>query len=186
MSGPFRHEVEMREIAEVNVVPLADVSLVLLIMLLVLSPMMAQSMLRVSAAAESSAPPISQRDPTPPPPPELVLVVGLQPGVITVGERIFKEPSSFVAHMRDALSTRTDKKVFLSPSGEVATGQVVVMLETLKACGASSVSLVQIQEALSTPAPGQTPPSPTPGQLPAVQAVPMPIQPGKQEPPRGP
>ena len=51
MSNPFvRHE-EAAPISDVNVVPLADVSLVLLIILLVLSPMAAQSMLRVQTAA---------------------------------------------------------------------------------------------------------------------------------------
>ncbi|MBI5200028.1 MAG: biopolymer transporter ExbD, partial [Elusimicrobia bacterium] len=40
--------------SEINVVPLADVSLVLLIILLVLSPMMAQHRLQVQAAAEKA------------------------------------------------------------------------------------------------------------------------------------
>ena len=53
MSGPFMRAEQAKEIAEVNVVPLADVSLVLLIILLVLSPMMRQSMLHVKAAADS-------------------------------------------------------------------------------------------------------------------------------------
>ena len=73
MAGsPFHKDDEAAPIADVNVVPLADVSLVLLIILLVLSPMAAQSMLKVqTAAAKSSvAPPtqvelLTQREPTP-------------------------------------------------------------------------------------------------------------------------
>ncbi|MDO8756488.1 MAG: biopolymer transporter ExbD, partial [Elusimicrobiota bacterium] len=52
MAGsPFHKDDEAAPISDVNVVPLADVSLVLLIILLVLSPMAAQSMLKVQTAA---------------------------------------------------------------------------------------------------------------------------------------
>jgi biopolymer transport protein ExbD len=148
MSDPFRRTEEFREISDVNVVPLADVSLVLLIILLILSPMMTQSMLHIQAAGR----PKDER--TPPQEPltseadrEMVLSVALTPEGVLVGDRTFRDPAEFAAYMAQELSRRTDKKVFVTPHPDVSHGQVVRMLETLKECGASSAALVQVEEA---------------------------------------
>lgn len=151
MSSAFARSEESREISEVNVVPLADVSLVLLIILLVLSPMMTQSMLQVKTAArsaEAAAPPAPEEK-LPPPVPELVLAVALGPNGIAVGDRFFTRPGDFMDYMKEELSRRSDKKVFLSPHPDATHGLVVHTLEMIKACGADKVALVQTQEAFS-------------------------------------
>ena len=148
MSGnPFHTAEEAKEISEVNVVPLADVSLVLLIILLTISPMMTQTLLRIQTAGkDSNAPAETPAQPlaaTPEKPPELVLVVGLAAEGITVGDRIFTSPGQFMAFISGELAKRSDRKVFLAPQPEVEHGRVVNMLEMLKDCGASSAALVQ-------------------------------------------
>lgn len=154
MSSPFARVDEPKAISEVNVVPLADVSLVLLIILLVLSPMMRQSMLHVRAAAESAKPEV-----VPPEElllhkaPELVLVVGLTPDGLVVGRDRFTDPGSFMGRMQEELARRSDKKVFLSPHPEVPVGLVVHTLETIKTCGAESVALVQSNGEIPAAAP---------------------------------
>ena len=146
MTSPFSHELDFKEISEVNVVPLADVSLCLLIILMVISPMMTQEMLRVQAAAEAKED-LPVRDPSqipaPPAPPEMVLVVSLRPNGLAVGDRQFEGLGEVMSFISDALSRRADKKVFVAPHPDVPNGRVVHMLEILKACGASSVALVQ-------------------------------------------
>jgi biopolymer transport protein ExbD len=138
---------EAREISEVNVVPLADVSLVLLIILLVLSPMMRQSMLHVHSAAASAKPEImAPEELLASKSPELVLVVGLNPDGLVVGTQHFSDPGAFIGYMQQELARRADKKVFLSPHPDVPVGLVVHTLETLKTCGAESVALVQSQD----------------------------------------
>lgn len=147
MSSPFARLDQAREISEVNVVPLADVSLVLLIMLLVLSPMMRQSMLHVRAAAESRTPqPATPERLFAPKLPELVLIVGLRPDGLLVGAQRFSEPAELADFLRAELARRADKKVFLEPHPEVPVGSVVRALETIKASGAESVALVQTQD----------------------------------------
>lgn len=150
MSLPFRRENPGREISEINVVPLADVSLVLLIILLLLSPMMAQHRLLVRTAG----PPAKAGSPAPEallkPPPELVLAVSLSPQGPAVGDRLFSGPGEFMDYMRDELSRRADRKVFLAPHPDAPHGLVVHTIETLKSCGAESVALVQ-----TTPYDGQ-------------------------------
>lgn len=144
--NPFHKANEPVEISEINVVPLADVSLVLLIILLVLSPMMAQHRLQIQAAAAKS--PSDKVEPEPPAaqplaPVDLVLVVGLSADRVTVGERSFEGNAELVAYLAGALLVRSDRKVFLAPQPEVAHGRVVDTIELLKSAGASSVALVQ-------------------------------------------
>jgi biopolymer transport protein ExbD len=146
MSHPFSESEAQKEISEVNVVPLADVSLVLLIILLVLSPMMTQSMMHVKTAGkavESATPPPLEETP---PQQEVVLAVSLNPDGLAVGDKVFHDPGDFVAFMKAELVRRTDKKVFLTPHPDVAHGVVVHTLELIKSCGAQSVALVQVEE----------------------------------------
>jgi biopolymer transport protein ExbD len=141
--NPLMRRDEPTAISDVNVVPLADVSLVLLIILLVLSPMMAQSSLKVKAAGESAGAPAPATVETAP---ELVLVVGLDSNGITLGSRRLESPGELMGLLKDELAGRADKKVFLAPGPEVPHGLVVHTLETIKACGADSVALVQTRE----------------------------------------
>ncbi len=143
----FPSEAAPREISDVNVVPLADVSLVLLIILLVLSPMMAQSSLRVKTAASSAANarPHAAED-RPLPRPELPLAVGLDQKGLTLGGKSYDAPGAFIVALRDALAGRQDRKVFLAPGPETPHGLVVRAIETIKSCGADSVALVQTQD----------------------------------------
>lgn len=142
MSELFLREEEPREISEVNVVPLADVSLVLLIILLVLSPMMTQSMLQIQAAGAKPAP----EDGAPAPAPEPVLVVTLTPDAVMAGGMTFPGFGEFMSYLQTELPRRSDRKVFVAPHPEVPHGRVVHMLETLQYLGATSVALVQTAE----------------------------------------
>ncbi len=147
MAGnPFHKDEDAAPISDVNVVPLADVSLVLLIILLVLSPMAAQSMLRVQSAAArattSSAPPtrdeiIVQREP------EAVLSVGVtQLGFIVNGE-LMTSSRVFAGWLQAALAGRVDRKVFVAPELDVEHGRVVAALESVQAAGGTA-ALVQV------------------------------------------
>jgi len=153
MRDPFRREPEPSEISEINVVPLADVSLVLLIILLLLSPMIAQSTLHVRTAASDPEPPAPDEDfvYTPRPSPETVLVVDLGPGGIAIADTLFASTAQLAAYLRLDLPRRKDRKVFLAPHPEVSHGDVVAVLESIKAAGASTVALVQTVEAAPPP-----------------------------------
>ena len=150
MSNPFvRHE-EAAPISDVNVVPLADVSLVLLIILLVLSPMAAQSMLRVQAAAakaESTGPKAGE-DPLQPKAPEPVLAIGLTPLGYVMDGRLLGGDAELKALLEPLLKHRDDKKVFLSPELDEPNGRVVAAIEIIQNSGASAVALVQVIDPL--------------------------------------
>ncbi len=148
MANPFVRREEASPISDVNVVPLADVSLVLLIILLVLSPMAAQSMLKVQAAAAQSegaaAAPKAGEDPLEPKAPDPVLAIGLTPLGYVLDGRLLVSDAELKTFLAPALAKRDDKKVFLSPELDVTNGRVVAAVEAIQAVGASSVALVQV------------------------------------------
>jgi biopolymer transport protein ExbD len=147
MAGsPFHKDDEPAAISDVNVVPLADVSLVLLIILLVLSPMAAQSMLKVQTAAAkaSSAIPtqtevLLQHDA------EAVLVLAVTAAGFVMDGKLMATAPELTSFLKLKLSPRTDRKVFVSPELEVAHGQVIAALEAVQAAG-GAVALVQIAD----------------------------------------
>jgi biopolymer transport protein ExbD len=147
VSNPFVKNEEASPISDVNVVPLADVSLVLLIILLVLSPMAAQSMLRVQTAAakaEGPAGPKAGEDPLQPKEAEPVLAIGLTPLGYVLQGRLLPSDAELKAWLLPELKRRDDKKVFLSPELDTPNGRVVGAIETIQDCGASAVALVQV------------------------------------------
>jgi biopolymer transport protein ExbD len=151
--SPFRRQPEPEPIADVNVVPLADVSLVLLIILLTLSPMAAQAMLRLTAAAAKTEDraPVPGEDPLQPAPPLPVLAVGLTPeGAFVEDGRVLAGTGALRAWLIPELRRRApgpDRRVFLAPDLDATNGGVVAAIEALTACGASSVALVQAADA---------------------------------------
>ncbi len=147
----FGKDDENGPIADVNVVPLADVSLVLLIILLVLSPMAAHSMLKVSAAAAKSTPTvplqtalITLREP------EKVLVVAVSESAYSIESRAFSDARELAAYLRPVLAARDDRKVFVSPELDSAHGRVVAALEAVQEAG-GSIALVQLADPEGAP-----------------------------------
>src|SRR5215470_2877552 len=93
---------------EVNVIPLADLSLVLLIILMVLSPMIMQSMIKVQASRASAVKSLAEKPPEPP----ITLEVN-QKDVVLTRTRF---PSEFAcgSHLHDVLKNHKDKTVLLT------------------------------------------------------------------------
>lgn len=145
MAGsPFHKDDEAAPIADVNVVPLADVSLVLLIILLVLSPMAAQSMLKVqTAAAKASSPAPAQVELLTQREPESVLVLGVTAEGFVLDGRLLPSAPELTAYLSEKLAPRTDRKVFVSPELDTPHGRVVSALEAVQTAG-GTVALVQI------------------------------------------
>ena len=147
MAGsPFHKDDEPAAIADVNVVPLADVSLVLLIILLVLSPMAAQSMLKVqTAAAKASAAMPTQTEVLTQREAETVLVLSVSAAGFVMDGKLMATGPELTAFLKQKLQPRSDRKIFVSPELEVAHGQVIAALEAVQAAG-GSVALVQIAD----------------------------------------
>ena len=122
-------------LAEINVIPLVDVMLVLLIIFMVAAPMLQRGVevnLPVASRSQEIASerifvsvPLSFRQ-------DRRVFIGEEPVRIDVlGERV-----------RQLLVNRTDKQVFLRGDGEVKLQELIDIMDRLKAAGVEKVGIV--------------------------------------------
>src|SRR6185369_5521481 len=107
---------EDEPLSEVNVIPLADLSLVLLIILMVLSPMIMQSMIKVQASRASAIKSLAEQPKEPP----LMLTVKKNELVLNT-VRIDSE-LDLARRLAAAFERREDKTILLTADPDVAHG----------------------------------------------------------------
>jgi len=124
-------------LAEINVVPLVDVMLVLLIIFMVAAPMMTQGM-------AVNLPPARRVNP-----------VTAQPIYVTVPASFAKDRIVQIGNeeiridilperVRQALLERTDKSLFVRGDGSVAYKDIVYVFDKLKDAGVEKVGLITV------------------------------------------
>src|SRR5882762_7625776 len=99
---------EDEALSEVNVIPLADLSLVLLIILMVLSPMIMQSMIKVPATRAYAVKSLQQKPPEPP------LILLINPSGIYLNTVKINTDLDLAARLAQAIGTREDKTVLIT------------------------------------------------------------------------
>lgn len=130
---------EMEETDKINVVPLADLSLVLLIILMVLSPMVMSSMIRVQTPRldKVKSKPV-KNDKTPDP---LLIKISVK-GLFLNNNPIDSE--QFLAEqIAIKIADDNDRPVIVSADDDIQVGDVVRILDLAKQSGAEKVSLLK-------------------------------------------
>jgi len=122
-------------LSEMNVIPLVDVMLVLLIIFMVAAPML-QRGVEVKLPVASRTTEISS---------ERIFVD--VPISFRKDNRVFLEKESLpltavAERLRQRMLNRTDKQVFLRPDGSLTVQEEITVLDTLKAAGIENVGLV--------------------------------------------
>ena len=125
---------------EVNVIPLADLSLVLLIILMVMSPMVSQAIIQISAAKAAAA---QTREELPNDQPETPVIVSYAPGALKLNGILMGSDLEFVKRLDEVMLKRKDKSVILTAAPELAHGKVVRLMEVAKKHGADTLILVK-------------------------------------------
>jgi biopolymer transport protein ExbD len=125
-------------LSEVNVIPLADLSLVLLIILMVLSPMITQSLIQVQSAQASAAQTAQEFTQ-----PETPLIVSYAPGMLKFNGVVMQSPLDFVTEMDRILPTRKDKSIILTAAPDLTHGDVVSLMNVIQHHGVDSLTLVK-------------------------------------------
>lgn len=125
-------------LSEVNVIPLADLSLVLLIILMVLSPMISQALIQISAARAQAA--LSQQDLSTQ---ETPVIVTFEPGSLKLNGIPMGSELEFVKRISQVLGIRRDKSVMLTASPTLVHGKVVHLMDVIQRHGATNLVMLK-------------------------------------------
>ena len=120
-------------LAEINVTPLVDVMMVLLIIFMIAAPMLHQGIEVNLPDAEAETLPTRVDDP-------LVLSMNQQ-GLVFVQDKPI-HPSQLVERLTPLLTARGDKSVFLKGDRDLAYGKVIEVLDILHSGGITQIGLV--------------------------------------------
>jgi biopolymer transport protein ExbD len=131
-----------------NIIPMADIMLVLLIIFMVVTPMLQKGMsVEMAKVTNPTDMPNADRDDA--------IIVGIsRDGVIFLGNQ--KTALDQIASLvRDRISNRIDKTVFIKSDGRAKYGDVVKLVDEVRSAGVDNVGLLtdKVEQ-------GRTPPPP--------------------------
>lgn len=130
------------ELSEVNVTPLADVSLTLVIMMMVMAPMVFQSLMQVKPA-QAVATKKNERVVEKP------IFVDITKKGFTVNNNKIETEYALFRTLQNNLARKKDRTVLVSSESDVKYELVVRVLDIVKQSGASSLALVPRRKAAS-------------------------------------
>jgi biopolymer transport protein TolR len=124
---------EENVLSEINVTPLVDVMLVLLVIFMITAPMMHRGIEVALPRAEAENLPMRVEDP-------LVLSIN-RDGIIYLGSTPIHQ-SQLVERLTPVLAERRDESVFLKGDRDVAYGVVIDVLDTLRKGGIRNIGMI--------------------------------------------
>ncbi|APG24838.1 MAG: protein TolR [Syntrophotalea acetylenica] len=123
-------------LSAINVTPLVDVMLVLLIIFMVTAPMLEQGV-EVNLPEVSDAPGLQAGK-------EPLIVTVEQNGAISIGKQSIPGPEKLVPVLLEILQSRQEKEVFLQADRDVPYGKVVQVMAAIKGAGIEKLGMVSM------------------------------------------
>ena len=139
-------------IADINVTPMVDVMLVLLIIFIVITPMLTKGMSvdRVKARNPSTMAPADKDD--------AVVVAITRDGKVYLG-KVQTRPAELGPKVKDLISNRIDKTVYVNSDSRAKYGLVVDVVDNIRTAGVDQIGLLteKLEERGQAAAPGSAP-----------------------------
>ena len=127
-------------LADINVTPLVDVMLVLLIIFMIAAPMLHQGIEVALPRSQAKALPVKVEDP---------LVVSINKDGLVYIQETPVAAADLVERLKSTIARRHDDSVFLKGDREVAYGKVIDVLDVLQRGGIQHVGMVTERPARS-------------------------------------
>jgi len=130
------HDKNIKALAEINITPLIDVMLVLLIIFMGLLPTAQKGL--------DTALPQSPTQDAPDPPAPIMLSIEDSPAgpLIAVNKSPVANLEELENRLREIYQTRSDRTIFVRGAGTVRYGQVVEVMDAAKGAGAERIGLM--------------------------------------------
>src|SRR5580693_5876594 len=139
-----------------NVIPMADIMLVLLIIFMVVAPMLQKNM-PVDMARTDSARDMQDADKD-----DAIVVAITRAGAIYLGHTATRK-EDLTGQIKDRISNRLDKTVYVKSDARAEYGDVVAVVDEIRSAGVDQLGLLteKNQGKASTPAPPANGTNPT-------------------------
>src|SRR6202020_684753 len=130
--------------SDINVTPMVDVMLVLLIIFMVITPML-QKGISVDMAKVNNPTPMQDADKE-----DALLVSIMRDGTVYFGADKIPQVDSLTGKVKDRLANRTSKEVYVKADARAHYGNVVQVVDAVRAAGVDDLGLLTDQRK-STP-----------------------------------
>jgi biopolymer transport protein ExbD len=134
------HPTASGAMADINLTPLIDVLLVLLIIFMVAVPITQHSL-------EAAIPEKSQPDTHPTTPPPSVPILEVRADLFQLDHEVYSSIDELEKGLGSKLSTRRDKAVILKAGPTVDYGRVIVAMDAARGAGATRIGVLPAEEA---------------------------------------
>jgi len=129
-----------------NVIPMADIMLVLLIIFMVVTPMLQKGMnVDMAKVANPEDLPNADKD-------DAVIVAVTRDGAVYLGQTK-TDISTISSQVSDLIAGRLDKTVFIKSDSRAKYGDVVKLVDEVRSAGVDNVGLLTDKVESTTPAP---------------------------------
>ncbi len=131
--------------SDINVTPMVDVMLVLLIIFMVVTPMLQKG---VSVDLAKTNNPVQMPDADKE---DALLVAVTRDGTIFFGSDKVRDPADLTRIVKDKLASKVDKKVFVKADARAKYGAVVEVVDNVRAAGVDQLGLLTEQNQTQKP-----------------------------------